>query len=211
MTTTAITYMDINKQIQTVAPVLASSFTVYPITFQAWLKPTDKVDDKHPCFVQDDTPPLTPPFEVHNLYSDYVWGTIDNGATGYYHLRTREANSILIELLENNVPNIQCECYNANKQEVIRRAEVIELLRSRLESDIPNDIYIMNEIQENHVDVVKKKSEKGGENGEKMRAHHLQHHHHDHKQGHVCSDRLLKVLRSFGSTKFPYGGVAKGI
>lgn len=211
MTTTAITYNDINRQIQKVAPVLASSYAAYPITFQSWLKPTDKVDDKHPCFVQDEIPPLTPPFESHNLYSDYVWGSI-NDATGYYHLRTKEAYLILIELLENNVPNIQCECYNGNKKDDIRRAEVIELLRSRLESDIPNDIYILNEIQHSHVDVEKNKSDKGSSSKEEKRhKQYLQQQHHDHKQGHVCSDRLLNVLRSFGSTKFPYGGVTKGI
>ena len=204
MKTTAITYSDINKQIQKIAPVLASSYTVYPITFQAWLKPTDKVDDKHPCFVQDETPPLTPPFEAHNLYSDYVWGSV-NGTIGYYHLRTREAYTILIELLQNSVPNIQCECYNGNKQEIIRRAEVIDLLRSRLNSDIPNDIYILSEIQENHVNDDEKRSGKRGvEDGVEMQKQHLDSHSNEHKQEHgVCTDRLLKVLQSFGSAKFP--------
>ena len=152
--------------------------------------------------MQDEIPPLTPPFESHNLYSDYVWGSI-NDATGYYHLRTKEAYLILIELLENNVPNIQCECYNGNKEDVIRRAEVIELLRSRLESDIPNDIYILNEIRDTHVDVEKNKRDKARSSKEENRhKQHLQQQHHDHKQGHVCSDRLLNVLRNFFPQSF---------
>ena len=100
-----------------------------------WTRPTETLDDGTPCFIAADQPEGKRP--------DYIWmsASLFSGLpTGYYHLTTQEA---YIQVYRRLRQARLCRlCARSNKNQISRDMwqNLHNLMRNRLDADIPDDI-----------------------------------------------------------------------
>ncbi|GFH60448.1 hypothetical protein CTEN210_16924 [Chaetoceros tenuissimus] len=144
-------YECLNSRMQDIAPILASQYAKYPMEFSLWLSPWSQTDESKPTFMPQNKAPKEPPHIGDKRFLDYCWGEGSRG-TGYYHLLTKDAYVILIQDLENAAPSLACGCMtsrnNKNLSDLHNYMEIMELLKHRVNSDVPNDFEIANKIND---------------------------------------------------------------
>lgn len=96
-----------NEQMKLACPELASPFAAYPMDREAWLSTEGSGPNGQPAFVGG---PFAGPKE------HYVYGQprSKEKVSGYYHLLTREAYSILFKRVSSEAP-VACCCFGDAK------------------------------------------------------------------------------------------------
>lgn len=144
-------YECLNSRMQDIAPILASQYARYPMEFPSWLSPWSQTEESKPTFMPQSKVPKEPPHIGDKRFLDYCWGEGSRG-TGYYHLLTKDAYVILIQDLENAAPSLACGCMGSrnskNLSDLHNYMEIMELLKHRVNSDVPNDFEIANKIND---------------------------------------------------------------
>uniref|UniRef100_A0A7S3DTF4 Uncharacterized protein n=1 Tax=Entomoneis paludosa TaxID=265537 RepID=A0A7S3DTF4_9STRA len=92
-----------NQQLQRTCPELASKYAAYPLDRSEWLMLEGTGPDQAPAFVAGTTP--------DQRKEDYVFGNNGPSGTGYYHLLTRYAYTLLYQRVSSQAPSgAACPC-----------------------------------------------------------------------------------------------------
>ncbi|KAL7535936.1 hypothetical protein ACHAXR_006823 [Thalassiosira sp. AJA248-18] len=129
---------EVNAQMASVAPELASPYAKYPLSASGgrmWVNPNGgKTSKGEPCFIPGDGKPT----KHTMLRENYVYGAGTMGF-GWYHLCSRDPYNILYHRLQSTAPVPCCACSKEARKGLCDHDDVSRICYNRSVASIPDD------------------------------------------------------------------------
>jgi hypothetical protein len=123
----------VNEQMVAWIPELASKWAATPMANNRWLKPSEKTDRGHACYIAAEV--------EQGRRQDYIWMPRRKDLpAGYYHLATQESYIQINYLVrKRGKPGIFRKAKTKEERKLYR--QIKDLLHNRLTTDEPDDVH----------------------------------------------------------------------